>query len=175
MSIKSYHPLSIFFHWSIFILVTLALFVIELKGQYPKGSEPRELCKTVHGLIGQFIFIAMVLRLIVRLKFGAPTPLNPNRIFVNLAKSMHWILYCLLLTLPVMGFVFLQAGGKEVHFFNWVWPQLIEPDQTIKKIFKETHEWLGTSLYFLIGLHAVAALWQHYILKDATLRRMLNK
>ncbi|QWE15911.1 cytochrome b [Polynucleobacter sp. AP-Nino-20-G2] len=170
-----YHPLAIFFHWLIFILVAAALLVIELKGQYPKGSKPRELCKTIHSFIGQIIFIAMIMRLIVRLKFGTPTPLNPNQALVVSAKIMHWLLYALLLTLPVMGFVFLQAGGKEVHFLGWVWPQLIEPDPNIKKIFKELHESLGTSIYFLVGIHAAGALWQHYILKNETLRRMLNK
>jgi len=52
MSNKRYHPLSIFFHWFIFLLVVGALAVIELKGQFVKGSEPRELCKTIHGLLG---------------------------------------------------------------------------------------------------------------------------
>ena len=170
-----YHPLSIVFHWFIFILVVLALGVIELKGQFPKGSEPRELCKTIHGLFGQLIFFAMALRLLARWIYGVPEPLNLNRALNIFAKTMHWALYILLLALPIMGFVFLQAGGKEVHFFSWVWPELITPNLAIKKIFKEAHEWLGNALYFLIGIHAASALWHHYILKDATLRRMLNK
>lgn len=110
-----------------------------------------------------------------RLIFGAPVPLNPNRIFVIPAKTMHWILCLLLLALPIMGFAFLQAGDKEVYFLSWVWPQLINPDPVIKKVFKELHEWLGTSIYFLIGLHAAATLWKHYILKNETFRRMLRK
>ena len=60
-----YHPLSIFLHWFVFLLVVAAFIAIELKGQFPKGSEPRELCKTIHGVIGQLIFIAMAIRLSV--------------------------------------------------------------------------------------------------------------
>jgi cytochrome b561 len=71
MSKKRYHPLSIFFHWLVFLLVVAALGVIELKGQFVKGSEPRELCKTIHSLLGQLIFIAMVLRLGIRMIYGA--------------------------------------------------------------------------------------------------------
>ena len=175
MSRNHYHPISIACHWFIFILVVLALGVIELKGQFPKGSEPRELCKTIHSLLGQWIFFAMVLRLLARWIYGVPEPLNLNRALAIFAKTMHWVLYLLLLALPIMGLVFLQAGGKEVHFFSWVWPELIAPNPIIKKIFKEMHEWLGNALYFLIGIHAVSALWHHYVLKDATLRRMLNK
>ena len=175
MPSQRYHPISIFFHWLIFLLVAIALGIIELKGQFPKGSEPRELCKTIHSLIGQFIFIAMALRLLARFVYGVPEPIGPKQTFATLAKLMHGLFYILLLTLPIMGFIFLQAGGKPIHFFSWVWPELIAPNPNVKKAFKEAHEFLGTSLYFLIGIHALAALWQHYILKDDTLRRMLNK
>ncbi len=74
-----------------------------------------------------------------------------------------------------MGVIFLQAGGKEVQFFNWTLPQVLSPDPSIKKVFNGLHEWLGNAMYFLIGIHALVALWHHYILKNDTLRRMLNK
>jgi cytochrome b561 len=35
------------------------------------------------------------------------------------------------------------------------------------------HETLAPLGYWLIGLHAVAALFHHYFLKDDTLRRMM--
>ena len=174
MSKKRYHPLSIFFHWLVALLVVAALGVIELKGQFVKGSEPRELCKTIHSLLGQLIFIAMVLRLGIRMIYGAPKHSGISPLFSHLATAMNWLLYCLLLTLPIMGLIFLQAGGKEVQFFNWTLPQVLSPEPSIKKVFKELHEWLGNALYFLIGIHALVALCHHYILKNDTLRRMLN-
>jgi cytochrome b561 len=65
------------------------------------------------------------------------------------------------------------------HWFIYILMTLalfvIEPNQTIKKIFKEIHQSPGTSLYYLIGIHALAALWQHDILKGVTLRSMPNK
>ena len=33
--------------------------------------------------------------------------------------------------------------------------------------------WYSTAGYFLIGLHAAAALYHHYIRRDDTLKRML--
>lgn len=170
-----YHPASIFFHWLVVALVIAAFAVIEMKSQFLKGSEPRELCKTIHGIIGQVIFVVIVLRLITRWAFGAPEPSHQNRAFTSLAKLVHYLLYVLLLILPIMGFIFLQAGGKEVSLFGWIWPQWIAPNPELRKLFKDAHEWLGNSLYFLIGIHATAALWCHYLLNDDTLRRMLNK
>jgi cytochrome b561 len=175
MSKLKYHPVSIFFHWFVFILVVAAFIVIELKGQFPKGSEPRELCKSVHGVIGQLIFLTMVIRLIFRFAYGVPKPTNPKPVFISLAKAMHWLLYALLLISPIFGILYFQYGGKEIHFFGLVWPQLVTPNPEMKKLAEGIHEFLGNSLYFLIALHALAGLWQHYIVKDDTLRRMLNK
>ncbi|MFZ4378963.1 MAG: cytochrome b [Polynucleobacter sp.] len=175
MPTKHYHPASIFLHWLVFLLVIAALIAIELKGQFPKGSEPRELCKTVHGVFGQLIFIAMALRLMVRLVYGVPKPQNPKPLFMSMAKAMHWLMYALLLIAPIFGMLYFQYGGKEIHFFGLVWPQLVTPNPEMKKTVEAIHEFLGNSLYFLIGIHALAGLWQHYVLKDDTLRRMLTK
>ena len=175
MSKTQYHPLSILLHWLVLALIIAAFVAIELKGQFPKGSEPRELCKSIHGLFGQLIFIAMVLRLIVRFVYGVPKPLHPKPLFASLAKVMHWLMYALLLISPIFGMLYFQYGGKEIHFFGLVWPQLVTPNPDMKKLVEEIHEFMGNSLYFLIGFHALAGLWQHYVLKDDTLRRMLNK
>jgi len=175
MSKTRYHPFSIFLHWFVFLLVIAAFIAIELKGQFPKGSETREVWKTIHGVIGQLIFIAMALRLVVRLVCGVPSPMNPKPFINYLAKAMHWLMYALLLISPIFGILYFQYGGKEIHFFGLVWPQLLTPNPEMKKLVEGIHEFLGNSLYFLIGIHALAGLWQHYILKDDTLRRMLNK
>lgn len=175
MSKNHYHPLSIFLHWFVFLLVIAAFITIELKGQFPKGSEPRELCKTIHGVIGQLIFITMIIRLSVRMFYGVPSPTNRKRILNTFAKAMHWSMYALLLISPIFGILYFQYGGKEIHFFGLVWPQLVTPNPGMKKLVEGIHELLGNSLYFLIGIHALAGLWQHYVLKDDTLRRMFNK
>jgi cytochrome b561 len=175
MSKTKYHPASIFFHWVIALLVVAAFVSIELKGQFPRGSEPRELCKTIHGVIGQLIFLLMILRLGARFMYGVPTPNNPNPIFISLSKAMHCLLYAILLISPIFGLMYFQYGGKEIHFFGLVWPQLVTPNPEMKKVVEGIHEFLGNSLYFLIGIHALAGLWQHYVLKEDTLRRMLNK
>jgi cytochrome b561 len=175
MSKTRYHPISIFLHWFVFLLIIAAFIAIELKGQFPKGSEPRELCKTVHGVIGQLIFLAMALRLAVRYIYGVPQPTSPKPVLITLAKAMHWLMYAILLIAPIFGLLYFQYAGKAIHFFGLVWPQFLTPNPEMKKLVEGIHEFLGNSLYFLIGIHTLAGIWQHYILKDNTLRRMLNK
>lgn len=175
MSSSRYHPASIVLHWLVFFLIIAAFITIELKGQFPKGSEARDLCKSIHGVFGQLIFIAMAIRLAIRLKFGTPKPTNPAPFFATLAQAMHWLFYALILIAPIFGILYFQYAGKEIHFFGLVWPQFVTPNPESKKFVEGIHEFLGNSLYFLIGIHALAGLWQHYIIKDNTLRRMLHK
>jgi cytochrome b561 len=56
----------------------------------------------------------------------------------------------------------LSYGGKEINFFALVWPQLVSSNLEMKKQVEGIHEFLGNTLFFLIGAHALAALWQHY-------------
>jgi len=46
-------------------------------------------------------------------------------------------------------------------------------NKALADLFKEIHETGATVGYFLIGLHAAAALFHHYVVRDNTLRRML--
>jgi cytochrome b561 len=169
-----YHPLSVFLHWFVFLLVIAAFITIELKGQFPKGSEARDLCKSIHGLFGQLIFLAMALRLIVRIVYGAPSPTHPKPFFISIAKVIHWLLYAILLISPIFGILYFQYAGKPIHFFGLIWPQFVTPNVETKKLVEGIHEFLGNSLYFLIAIHALAGLWQHYVVKNDTLRRILN-
>ena len=175
MTIQRYHPVLIFFHWFIFLLVVLALASIELKGQFIKGSPPRELCKTIHGYLGQLIFMSVVLRLFAKWYFGNPPSIDTNTLMNFLRKAMHTLLYCLLLLLPILGVIFLQAGDKSVNWLGWDLPNLVPSNPDMKKTFKSAHELLGNALYYLIGLHAFSAIWQHYVLKNDTLQRMLYR
>jgi superoxide oxidase len=52
-------------------------------------------------------------------------------------------------------------------------PALIGENKDLAEQLEELHEVVGTTGYFLIGLHTVAALYHHYIVRDNTLTRML--
>jgi cytochrome b561 len=50
---------------------------------------------------------------------------------------------------------------------------LVGPDEALAERMEALHELGGTLGYFLIGLHAAAALAHHYLLRDNALARML--
>jgi cytochrome b561 len=75
--------------------------------------------------------------------------------------------------MPLAGWLLLSAAGKPIPFFGLHLPALIGQSKDTAEFIKEIHETGGTVGYFLIGLHAVAALYHHYVVRDNTLLRML--
>lgn len=171
---RRFSALSIALHWLTLLLIAAVYAVILLRENYPKGSDIREGLKTWHFMLGLTILALIVIRLIARLSRRSP-PITPEPPAWQglLAKATHFALYAFMLVMPVAGWVILSASGKAIPFFGLELPALVSQDKTLAGQVKEVHETLGTIGYFLIGLHALAALYHHYVVKDDTLRRML--
>ena len=67
----------------------------------------------------------------------------------------------------------LSAEGDPAPFFGFTVPPLVAPDEVLAERVEGLHEAVGVMGYWLIGLHAAASLFHHYVLRDGTLRRML--
>jgi cytochrome b561 len=121
-------------------------------------------------------FALVWLRLVVR--FSGPTPLiQPAipRLQEISAKLLHLALYTLMIGMPLTGWLLLSATGKPIPFFGLQFPALIAENKDLAAQIKELHEVVGTAGYFLIGLHAAAAFYHHYVQRDNTLTRMLPR
>lgn len=169
-----YGGLSIALHWLMLALMIGVYACIELKGNFPKGSEPRELLKHWHFMLGLAIFALAWLRLLARLI--APTPKIVPAIpawQAILSKVVHLGLYVLMIGAPLAGWLILSAAGKPIPFFGLELPALIGLNPPLAGQIKEVHEFVGVAGYALIALHAAAALVHHYVMRDNTLTRML--
>ncbi|MCY1287059.1 Cytochrome b561 [compost metagenome] len=174
MSRSRYGSLSIALHWLMLVLIAGLYACIELKGNFPKGSETRELLKQWHFMLGLSVFALVWLRLLARLLIPAPaiTPAPPA--WQNaLAKLVHVALYALMIGAPLAGWLILSAAGKPIPFWGLELPPLIGKNPELAKQIKAVHETVGTFGYVLIGLHALAALLHHFVSRDNTLTRML--
>ncbi|MGR8940876.1 MAG: cytochrome b [Gammaproteobacteria bacterium] len=173
-STDRYGALSIGLHWFMLFLLAAVYACIELREFFPKGSEPREALKTWHTMLGLSVFLLVWLRLALRMTGPVPRiePEPPKWQEVS-ARLMHFALYALMIAMPLGGWLILSAAGKTILFFGLQLPALIGENKTLAKLIEEIHEAGGTVGYFLIGFHAAAALFHHYIVRDNTLRRML--
>ncbi len=169
-----YGSLSIGIHWLMLLLFVGVYSAIELHGLAEKGSDLRQAFKTWHFMLGLLVFVLVWLRLAARLSGPTPTitPELPKLQQLS-ATALHLALYLLMIGMPLTGWLMLSATGKPIPFFGLELPALIGENKDLGKQIKEVHEFVGTTGYYLIGLHAVAALYHHYLRHDNTLTRML--
>lgn len=171
-----YGELAIILHWLMAALIVAVYALIELRELFPKGSEPRDAMKALHFMLGLSVLLLAIPRLAAGL--FSPTPRispQPPAWQKTAARLGHLTLYILMFAMPLAGWLLLSAAGKPIPFFGLHLPALIDPNKELAELIKELHETGGEIGYFLIAIHAFAALYHHYIQHDDTLRRIIPK
>lgn len=173
---QGYSSTLIALHWLMLVLIVAVYACIELRTFFPRGSDPRETLKMWHFMLGLSVLFLASIRLVVRIMAGpAPDIVPPPNVWQHrLAKTVHVFLYLFMLGMPIAGWVILSASGKPIPFFGLELPPLTGENKDLSTKVKEVHELVGLAGYFLIGLHAAAALVHHYLFRDNTLKRMLK-
>ena len=170
----TYNRWSIRLHWAMLGLFVLVYALIELRVLFEKGSVPRETMKSFHFMFGMLIFGLVWVRLFLRATTRRPPIVPAPAAWQSLASAVvQVLLYAFIIGQPLLGWIMLSAAGKPIPFFGLELPPLVGPDKALASKVKELHETVGALGYWLIGLHALAALAHHYFWKDNTLRRML--
>ncbi|ABB12287.1 cytochrome b [Burkholderia lata] len=166
-----YSSPAIFFHWAVFLLVALAYLAIEIRG--PKGSDSRVFWMNVHLTAGTLVLVLSVLRVLWRAVSRVPEAIPQATLLRWLSKLAHVALYVFIIAQPLLGIMMINLGGKPVSL-DWLGISftLFGPDKALRPTIKEAHELIGNAFYFVIGLHALAALYHHFIRRDDVLRRM---
>ncbi|WLH37819.1 cytochrome b [Pseudomonas sp. FP2196] len=168
-----YGKLSITMHWLMLVLFVGVYACVEIKGYMPKGSEARGLLMGFHGLFGASIFALVWLRLLGRLTPRPPITPKPPAWQTGIAHLTHLALYGLMIATPILAWLMLAAGDKPFPYFGFHVPAPVAIDPDLAKRLKYWHELIGSSGYWVIGLHAAAGLFHHYWVRDNTLVRML--
>jgi cytochrome b561 len=172
-SASRYGPLSITLHWVMLLLIAAVYACMELRGYFPKGGDIREGMKTWHFMLGLSVLALVACRATFHLISVVPGIVpDPPKWQTLFAKLIHVALYVFMIGMPLLGWLTLSAAGKTIPFFGLQLPPLVAQSKSVADWAKEIHETGSTFGYFLIGLHAAAALFHHYVVRDNTLRRM---
>jgi len=172
--LKRYSPITIGLHWIMLILLVVTYASMELKGVFPKGSSSRDALQQIHFILGLSVLTLVPARILLNLFTQMPpvVPEPPGWQIIS-AKAMHVALYVLMFAVPVLGWLILSAKGQAIPFWGYDLPPLISANESLGKWLKKIHELGATTGYFLIGAHAAAALFHHYVMHDNTLVRMI--
>jgi cytochrome b561 len=162
-------------HWVIAVVVILMIPEgMTMKRLIAEGPT-RDYLYTLHEAIGALVLIVMIARLARRLIFGVPAPertLPPGERDASLAAQ--YALYLLLLIVPVLGWLGTNAYGDPVSVFGlFNFPALLGKDVPLSDRIFVWHLAGGLLIAAIVAAHAAAALYHHFVKRDAVLARML--
>ena len=157
---NKYSRLQISIHWLVFLLVIAAYCAMEFRGFFPRSDRP--LINMIHVSCGISILVLMVVRLLLRLKYPTPPIIpKPKPMMTGLAHLGRLVM--------------MYNRGNPWFAFGLTMPYASEANFERVDSLKSWHETLANLGYFVIGLHAAAALAHHYFWKDNTLLRMMPR
>ncbi|MFO2462910.1 cytochrome b [Pseudomonas sp. 15FMM2] len=169
-----YSTISVALHWLMLVLLVAVCATIEFRGVFPKGSDGRTLIKELHFMLGLTVFVLVWLRLFARTRGEAPKIVPaPPQWQAWLATLMHVALYVFMIAMPILGWLIVSAAGHSVSFYGIELAPLIGEDKDLAKQIEGWHVLGATIGYWLVGLHALAGIFHHYVMRDNTAMRMM--
>jgi len=172
--VESWNATAKVFHWAMAALIfaQIALGLVAVAWHV----SPRKLDLLVwHKSIGMLILALLALRLAWRLAHRAPELPWEMPLWERAgAHFSHFLLYVLMIALPVTGWVISSASNVPFRIFWTIpLPAIAAPDKAVADLFATVHGWLVTLLAVVLFAHVGAALRHHYVKKDTVLSRML--
>ena len=159
------------FHWLTVILV-LAAYMLSKGDRYSLYSAAADGLRRIHETLGVLVFIVVVLRLLWRLIDSAPAKQPMSRWMAAAAKLVHFALYALLIAIPATAVLGTWLEGIPVTLSGFdIAPQIAEGRELGQRVM-EIHTTLGNAILWVAGVHAAAALFHHFYLRDDVFQSM---
>ena len=172
-SSTEYGSLAKALHWLVAIgLLTLIYLGLEQAGM-ERGDE-KDRIRFIHASIASITLILMTVRLVWR--FMNDTPAHPDGMpgWQRMSSSIvHWGLYISVFVQLLAGAMVLGTGGKGIPVFNlFSIPLPVAENHDAHEWWEGVHEFVWRPVAVLLTVHVLAALYNHFIVKNDVLRRM---
>jgi len=163
-----------FFHWLVaaLILVQVGLGIAAVSWRL----SPTKLNLFVwHKSTGMLILALVALRVLWRLSHAVPAlPADTARWERGAAQASHFLLYALLVGVPLSGWVIASASGIPFSIFWRIpLPEIVAVDKPTAEMAARIHLWLIVAFVALLVVHVGAALRHHFVKHNDVLSRML--
>ena len=173
-SAASYDGAGKAFHWSVVALVACQ-FITALLLPHIKLDTPLDTTINLHFNLGLAILVVMAARLVHRWK--RPVRVAPGHApgwERALASTTHRLFYAILLIGPFLGWAAASAHGVPVRLLGVATLPALAPRKAEWGFLAgDIHGYAMWTLLGLVGVHAAAALYHHFVRQDSVLQRML--
>jgi len=155
-------------HWITGGAVVFQWVVGRLNHLLPKGPLRLDIW-SIHVLVGFAMVVLVLWRMGWRLGGGRKLPPAQHGIRHVAAHTVHVLLYVLLVGVVGLGVLNTFAHGFPL-FGMWNFPQ-VGPEH-YSKVVNPWHDLFANLIMALAAIHALAALWHRFVVRDRVLQRM---
>ena len=184
--VRRYRAPARWFHWLttllIFAIVPLGWMFAEFKttpdghfhAYFPGTSAAYA---SAHKTLGLLVLAIVVVRLAFR--FANRPPVLPPRTSLfqaGLAHTTHWLIYLVLLVMPISGYIMSSGGKRPISILGlFDFPKLPGISEQTEKTAAIVHLSAQWAVYALVILHVAGVCWHLFVRRDALLDRMLPR
>ena len=172
---RSWGTLAKLLHWLVAVGVFALVYYGLLQADMERGPEKLAV-RATHGSIALLVFVLMTVRIMWRLMNETPAPPGGMPAWQRRVSSLvHGSLYVFVLIQIFAGAMTVATGGKPLPFFGLFTLRLpVAEDSDSHHFWEEVHEFSWVIIVGLIVVHVIAALYDHFVLKNDVLRRMTH-
>ena len=169
---QRFNPLQRLLHWFMAVCILAMLFIGV--GMVSTVMPKYLTLVSIHKPLGIAILVIALIRLGVRLRYGAPAlPADLPEPMKLAAQLSHYALYILMIGMPLLGWGMLSAAAYPVVLFGGVYlPAILPQSDSLHTLLWDAHFYLAFAFFALVLMHVAAALFHALVRRDGVFDAM---
>jgi len=171
---RRFTPLQRLLHWLMAACILAMLFIGV--GMVSTVMPKYLTLVSLHKPLGIAILALALIRLALRLRYGAPPlPADLPGPMKFAAQASHYAFYALMIGMPLIGWGMLSAAAYPVVLFGgWHLPAILPQSDSLHTLLWGAHFYLAFAFFALILLHIAAALFHALVRRDGVFETMAS-
>jgi cytochrome b561 len=171
---RRFTPLQRLLHWLMAACILAMLFIGV--GMVSTVTPKFLALVAIHKSLGIAILVLALIRLAVRLRYGAPAlPSDLPKAMKLAAQLSHYALYALMIGMPLLGWAMLSAADYPVVVFGGMYlPEILPQSDSLHTWLWDAHFYLAFAFFGLVLMHVAAALFHALVRRDGVFETMAS-
>ncbi len=171
---RRFTPLQRLLHWLMAACILAMLFIGV--GMVSTVMPKYLTLVSIHKPLGIAILALALIRLALRLRYGAPPlPADLPGPMKFAAQASHYAFYVLMIGMPLLGWGMLSAAAYPVVLFGgWHLPAILPQSDSLHTLLWDAHFYLAFAFFALILLHVAGALFHALVRRDGVFETMAS-